>query len=187
MVKEEFLRSILAGIYISLAGIVFLKIGGILGAILFGFGLLGIIQTRCLLYTGRIYWEKNIITLLKILGGNFLGCFLIGSIVYFSYPELKETAEVIINSRINDNIPAIIAKGSFCGLIMTTAVMGTKDKNWYPLLIGIPVFILSGFYHSIADSFYWILSPTPDYLIPWICIVFGNWIGGKLYFLWTVK
>lgn len=119
MVKKEFLRSILAGVYISLAGVVFLKVGGILGAIFFGFGLLGVIQTGSLLYTGRIFWEDNLKTLGMVLGGNVLGCFLIGSI--FS-SELKETAEVIINSRINDSLPAVFMKGSFCGLIMTTAV-----------------------------------------------------------------
>lgn len=180
-------RSILAGIYISLAGLVFLKVGGILGAILFSFGLLGVIHTGSLLYTGRIYWEKNILVLLIILFGNILGCILVGSIVSYIYPELRETAEIIINSRINDTIPAILLKGSFCGLIMTTAVIGSHENNWYPLLIGIPLFILSGFYHSIADAFYFVLSPKLDYLIPWICIVLGNWIGGKLYFLWTVK
>lgn len=129
MVRKFFLKSILAGVYISLAGVVFLKIGGILGAILFGFGLLGVIQTESLLYTGRIFWEDDIKNLGMVLGGNILGCFLIGSIVSYSYPELKETAEVIINSRINDNLPAILMKGSFCGLIMTTAVMGAKEKN----------------------------------------------------------
>ena len=187
MVKKEFLRSILAGVYISLAGVVFLKVGGILGAILFGFGLLGVIQTGSLLYTGRIFWEDDLRTLGGVLGGNILGCFLVGSIVSYSYPELKETAEVIINSRINDNLPAVFMKGSFCGLIMTTAVMGAKEKNWYPLLLGIPVFILSGFYHSVADAFYFMLSPKLDYLMSWIFIVFGNWIGGKLYFLWIAK
>lgn len=182
-----FRNSILAGIYISLAGLAFLKLGGILGAIIFSFGLLGVIQTESSLYTGKIYTEENILKLGKILGGNILGCLFIGILTRISFPELISTAENIIATRTNDTFFGCLVKGSLCGVIMTTAVMGSKKNNWWPLLFGIPCFILSGFYHSVADIYYFTVSPSLCYLGKWIMIVIGNWFGGKLFFLWTEK
>ena len=99
MVTETLKRSILAGVYISLAGMAFLKVGGILGAILFGFGLLGVIQTGSLLYTGRIFFERNLRTLGLVFLGNVLGCYLVSLLT----PEpLHDAAQEIIATIIND-------------------------------------------------------------------------------------
>lgn len=184
MVTETLKRSILAGVYISLAGMAFLKVGGILGAILFGFGLLGVIQTGSLLYTGRIFFERNLWTLGLVFLGNVLGCYLVSLLT----PEpLHDAANEIIATRINDTPLMILGKASFCGLIMTTAVLGARERNYWPLLLGVPFFVLSGFYHSVADCYYFMLTLNRGFLLPWALIIVGNYIGGKLYFLWTAK
>ena len=182
----EAIKSILAGIFISLAGLAYLKIGGVIGAVLFSFGLLGVIMTDSLLYTGRIYYERFIKPLSQVLLWNVVGCAIFGLMSRASFPELKQTAEEIIATRINDGYLACFLKGSFCGVIMTGAVMGMKEKQPWLLFFGIPMFILSGFYHSVADSFYFFMAPDLWYLPKWCMIVLGNFLGGRLYFLKSV-
>ena len=180
-------KSILAGIFISFGCLAFLKIGGILGAFLFSFGLLGVLKSASLLYTGKIWEEDNPGILLAVLILNVFGCFISGAVSYLACPERHETAKNIIATRINDGIIACFIKGAGCGVIMTTAVQSYKDNNYWPLLLGIPLFILTGFYHSVADMFYFILAPSLKYLLVWIFIVLGNWIGGKIFFLWIKR
>lgn len=181
--KDTVTKSILAGAYISLAGLAYLYIGGVLGAVLFAFGLLGVIQSKSLLYTGRIYFEKELSILALVLIGNIIGCALIGGLCWIAYPQLHDVAQGIIAKRIDDSLVSCVIKGAFCGVVMTTAVISAKVHNWWPLLLGIPFFILSGFYHSIADAYYFMIAPDIKYLLPWVFIVFGNWLGGKLFFL----
>ena len=63
---------------------------------------------------------------------------------------------------------------------MTLIVQGGRDKNWLLILFGIPLFILLGFYHSIADAFYASISSietNKQYVLYYIIIVLGNFIG----------
>jgi len=57
------------------------------------------------------------------------------------------------------------------------------------LLLGVPVFILCGFAHSIADAFYFLVSPAEQLLrteVLWVYVteVLGNFVGCNLY-RWT--
>ena len=71
---------------------------------------------------------------------------------------------------------------------MTTAVKFAREEKWLPLLFAVPVFILAGFYHSIADSYYIIASHITynDIIGPQVfsnygtCIL-GNFVGCNLY------
>ena len=53
-----FWRSILAGICIGLGGAIFLKLGGIIGAVMFAFGLLSVVHFKLPLYTGTAGFIK---------------------------------------------------------------------------------------------------------------------------------
>ena len=67
---------------------------------------------------------------------------------------------------------------------MTTAVKFGRDKLWLPLLFAVPVFILAGFYHSIADAFYICTANVMNNEIiqnNWLMTVLGNFIGCNLY------
>ena len=77
-----FIRSILAGICIGLGGAIFLKLGGIIGAIMFAFGLLTVVHFKIPLYTGtagfiNIKDKNEYLGMLIILIGNIIGCFLL--------------------------------------------------------------------------------------------------------------
>ena len=73
---------------------------------------------------------------------------------------------------------------------MTTAVEFARKGKMLPLLLGVPVFILCGFAHSIADAFYFLVSPSEqllqvDVLAVYVCEVLGNFVGCNLY-RWTL-
>jgi len=180
MIMNKFLRSILAGICIGLGGAIFLKIGGIIGAVMFAFGLLTVVHFKLPLYTGtagfiNIKSTQDWISMIIILMGNILGCFLL-SLMNISGIDGTE----VILSRINAGYIQCLLNAIGCGLIMTLIVQGGRDKNLLLILFGIPVFILLGFYHSIADAFYMQLVDFKlfiDYLPYYLIIVLGNFIG----------
>lgn len=175
-----FIRSILAGICIGLGGAIFIKLGGVIGACMFAFGLLTVVHFKLPLYTGTAGFIKlNKVSeyekMLIILFGNILGCILL------SYLNIKEVdGSSIIQSRIDAGYLQSFLNAIGCGLIMTLIVQGGRDKNWLLILFGIPVFILLGFYHSIADAFYMMVTPESlrnNYFLTYWIIVGGNFVG----------
>ena len=86
----------------------------------------------------------------------------------------------IIQSRIDTSYFQCLLNAIGCGLIMTLIVKGGRDKNLLLILFGIPLFILLGFYHSIADAFYMMVSPIELrnlFFGRYWTIVLGNFIG----------
>ena len=175
-----FIRSILAGICIGLGGAIFLKLGGIVGAIMFAFGLLSVVHFRLPLYTGTAGFINfklfdDYVTMLIILIGNIVGCYLL-SLLNIQGIDGSQ----VIQSRINVGYTQCLLNAIGCGLIMTLIVKGGKDKNLLLILFGIPLFILLGFYHSIADAFYASVSNfdiVKNYWQYYLMIVLGNFIG----------
>jgi formate/nitrite transporter FocA (FNT family) len=72
-----------------------------------------------------------------------------------------------------------------CGLLMTTAVNFARQKNFIPLLLAVPLFIVCGFPHCVADAFYYMSIPfnvwTVELLGIYLATVLGNAIGCNLY------
>ena len=185
--------AILAGICISIGCIVNLIVGGgIPGAILFTFGLITIVHYKYALYTGTagfINEWKDLPTLIwYVLIGNIAGCYIASEVSTYAIPELIDKAQVIVQSRANINEWQSFIRAIFCGFLMTTAVKFAREEKWLPLLFAVPVFILAGFYHSIADSYYIMASNInyKDIIGPQVfsnygmCIL-GNFIGCNLY------
>lgn len=184
--SQRFLPSILAGIFISIGGAIFLKIGGIVGAIMFSIGLISVVKFGTPLYTGRAGfikltsisdWSYLIVTII----GNVLGCFIFAELIKYACPDLQATACKIINTRIQAGFMKTTTLAIGCGMLMTTAVKFAKQNDFIPLLFAVPVFILCGFVHSIADAFYFWMSPNLNYIQPWLGAVLGNFIGCNLY------
>ncbi len=187
-------RSLLAGVCISIGGIVYLKVSGVAGAILFAFGLLAVVTLQLNLFTGKsqFVWGADIrgyAWLLVMLAGNFAGC-LLTAIAVFT-PTLSEAAAAIIDTRLAAGPLRCGALAIGCGFIMTTAVRGAAGGNWWPLLFGVPAFIICGFPHCVADAFYISASLlNPDFgltrdiagILPFYAsAVLGNFLGCNLY------
>ncbi|MBR1977869.1 MAG: formate/nitrite transporter family protein, partial [Akkermansia sp.] len=101
---------------------------------------------------------------------------------------IQESAQTILESRLNVGIwrGGLLAIG--CGFIMTTAVTFARKGKNLPLLIGVPLFILCGFPHCIADAFYYMAAPLAYWqqnwlsiLIFYLAIVSGNFVGCNFY------
>lgn len=191
-----FRKSALAGIFISLGCIVNLKVGGALGAFLFSFGLLSVILYGVPLYTGKAgFCEKpcDLKRLCLILLGNIVGALILAVCVHFCFPEVAKASESIVSARLSSGFLRAILASVLCGFVMTTVVRFARrtkaqinqkyDGNLVVLLLGIPLFILSGYWHSIADAFYYsvCLTFSVKAFVVYLLTVVGNFIGCNLY------
>lgn len=186
-------RAILAGICISIGCVVNLRVGGVAGAVLFAFGLTTVVYYGLKLYTGTagfIRRQGDWAMLLVVLLGNIVGCWLSALMIQYAQPDCVEPASAILASRLAKGPWAYFLLAIGCGFIMTTAVEFARKGKMLPLLFGVPVFILCGFTHSIADAFYFLLSPSPQLLQPMVLAIYisgvlGNFVGCNLY-RWTL-
>ena len=181
--------SILAGICIGIAGFGYLVLGGLAGAVLFAFGLLTVVGYKLKLYTGTAGFinKGEIPDLIIILLGNIVGCLLVGLLTRASNMDLQAAAQKILEIRLQNGPLRCGLLGIGCGFIMTTSVTFAREKNYLPLLFGVPLFIICGFTHCVADAFYYLSVPAAFLKAHWleilgvyVCIVIGNFIGCNL-------
>jgi len=181
--------SILAGVAIGIAGFGYLAIGGLAGAVLFAFGLLTVVGYKLKLYTGTAGFinKGDLPDLLVILLGNIVGCLLVGLLTRASNLDLQAAAQKILEVRLQNGALRCGLLGIGCGFIMTTAVTFSREKNYLPLLFGVPLFIICGFTHCVADAFYYLSVPAAFLKAHWleiigvyVSIVIGNFIGCNL-------
>lgn len=187
--RKTIIDSILAGICISIGGVAFLKVGGIVGAVLFSFGLITVVCYKMKLYTGVsgfVETKQDWAELPVIIIGNIVGCALVALAISAAIPELVDNAQKIVDGRLDKGFWNVTLLAIFCGFIMTTVVNFARQKMWLPLIFGIPLFIMCGFVHSIADAFYYSLALgwekwTAQAFLVYIASIIGNFIGCNLY------
>ena len=175
-------RSLFAGLLIGLGACGFLALGGIPGAIIFAFGLIGVVLSGVPLYTGRagVMPLKQTGGLVLIWLFNVLGCILLGLLMMSLGGEPVERAQTVVAGRLAQGPWRAFLRAIGCGLIIDIAVwMYRSTKNILPVLFGVPLFILCGFYHSIADVVYLVAAWKWDPAILWYypVIVLGNYVG----------
>ncbi len=187
--KKTFFESICAGILISIGGCVYLACDNkYVGATFFTVALLCICYKGYYLFTGKIGYIaeshkkddiQNVITGLIV---NLITTFLIGMLIRFAMPALGENANVICNGKLSSQIfIQTFIRGIFCGFLMYLAVSTYKEKDTpFGIIFCVPVFILSGFEHSIADMFYFGASGifSVKVLLFMVAVVAGNTVGG---------
>lgn len=184
--------SLMAGCAIGIAATVYLKVTGVLGAAMFAFGLIVVVAMKLPLFTGQAQhvWStrtEEYASLGLMLLLNLAGCAILSQLT--NNAEIQAASEGIISAR--------LAKGPWmcgvlaipCGFIMTAAVRGAGMKNnWLPLLFGVPAFIICGFPHCVADSFYYascshefIVENGWNLLAAYLPTVLGNYLGCNAY------
>lgn len=198
--KETIRSSIFAGIYIGVAGFGFLaasiqtQYGALAGAILFALGLLSIVGYKLKLFTGTVGFitTDEIDTLSAVLIGNIFGCFMVAMLTRWT-PMADAIQDAAYNIMMTRTRTGAIGCGFLaigCGLLMTTAVHFARKKNIVPLFFAVPLFIICGFPHCVADAFYYLTTAEVlDLKILWIYMatVVGNAIGCNLYRLILTK
>lgn len=191
-----FRSSVFAGICIGIAGFGFLATGqqaaygSLIGAILFSFGLLTVVGYKLKLYTGTAgFINKNEIgDLFFILFGNIIGCLCIALMSRMSPLGIQAAAQKVLEVRMGAGALQCGLLAIGCGFIMTTAVHFARKGQFLPLVFGVPLFIVCGFPHCVADAFYFLCVPFAfikahflQVICVYVCIVFGNLVGCNLY------
>ena len=185
------ISGIAAGILISIGGTVYLSCDiKYIGAILFSVALLCICLKGYSLFTGKVGFipekhDKEAFSVLFLgLLGNAAATIICGILLRAVLPAMGENAADICTAKLEQTLPAALVRAVFCGILMYLAVSIYRDHNHniVGILFCIPVFILCGFEHSIADIFYFAASGIVSgraFLYIWIIII-GNAIGGML-------
>ena len=114
--------SVFAGLLIGVAGLVYLRVGGLAGAILFAFGLLSVVMCRAQLYTGKAgylpYGESW--RLVPMLLGNAVGCMMAAIVaMYVANDAVTTHLDTILSARLSASWHAIAVTSIGTGLIMT--------------------------------------------------------------------
>lgn len=187
---KEFGKSIAAGIMISIGCIVNISCDNqYIGAILFCVGLVSILLFGFNLYTGKVCYIPNnkpdyILKVLLILVGNIIGCCIIGI-------TTPITPEDICITKLKYSISTILIKSIMCGILIYLAVDAYKQYHTlFMTMLCVPIFILSGYIHVIADTFYFISAGVLDIkVIKYIALAaIGNAIGGMIFpFIYNIK
>lgn len=174
--KQLIKGATLASFLIGLGDYVLLKIGTPLGAFLFALGLYGVCMLGANLFTGKcgfILEDKKWRELGIILITNLIAGWIIGWLFSLTDPAIHEAAVAKFNSW--DLSLGFFLRSVFCGMIMYIAVKCYKLGSIWGVFIGVPLFILAGFQHSIANVI------TAGAAVNWswtilLCVV-GNFVG----------
>lgn len=179
-----------AGILIGIGGSVFLSCENkVIGAVFFTVALLSICLLELQLYTGKVgmlvYSRKksDLASLIGCLIGNTAGTLICSLLIYFGRPSISLKAAELVSAKLTLGMLPVFLSAILCGILMYTAVYCYKTKNTVAaILFCVPVFILSGFEHSIADMFYFFaaMSYTPRSLLFIVVVILGNSVGGML-------
>jgi formate/nitrite transporter FocA (FNT family) len=189
-----FREAIFAGVLIAVAGYGFLA-GKAVGMFLFILGLAAVVSYKLKLYTGTVGFVtvKEISSLVVVLLGNILGCFLVSWIAKIdTVMDIQAAAQSVLQSRMQLGWLACGIKAIGCGILMSVAVhfarKGKEFGHWVPLLFAVPLFIHCGFPHCVADAFYFLACPGRvlaecgwELLGVYVSIVIGNSVGCNLY------
>ena len=206
-------KAITSGIMIAMGVFAFLSCDlQYVGAFPFSLGLFCVCEYKLNLFTGMIGYaventkangSKAILDLLKVLLFNIIG--IAGTCVFLSFTagqDVIDKATNIVETSVTLNLMQLLIKSIMCGIIMLIAVDRYKNCNgmakYIAVFVGIPVFILSGYYHSIAYVGYLTLGicggnlssnvTAPKIIVVILLAVIGNAIGSILMrFLTTSK
>lgn len=193
-----FVNGIMAGVFIGIAGTVYLAVPiPIVGAFLFGFGLLTILCNNFKLFTGAVGYLASqgrntpayLWTLLLIWGGNLAGCFAVGTLVRHTrgaaLSGIVAKAQTICAAKTADSAGSLLILAFFCGILMYLAV-DTFRRELPPVIrlinvfLCVMVFILSGFEHCIANMYYFSVADiwNVNNLGLILLMTLGNALGG---------
>ena len=195
-----FLNALLAGLFIGMAGTVYLAVPNAnLGAFLFAFALMTILCYGFKLFTGAIGYlmtQKRsdifsyLITLLLIWLGNLGGCFAVGSLVRSTrtFALIQERVMNVCNAKLNDDPVSLLILAFFCGILMYLAVETYRRKElgdifrFAAVFLCVSIFILCGFEHCIANMFYFSAAGvwSVKTLLTVLLMTLGNSLGGWL-------
>lgn len=188
--RKALLNGIAAGLMIGIGAAVFLSCENkVVGSVLFAVALTVICQLDMMLFTGKIgyivnaHTKNDALATVFCLLGNAIGTCISGLAIGYCRPALPEVAVTMTNNKLSQPLPMVLVSAIFCGILMYSAVAIFKEKgSMAGIIYCVPVFILSGFEHSIADmAYFWVATNGGLQAVLFILVVIlGNSIGGCL-------
>lgn len=177
-------KSTLAGLLISLGATAFLTVDNkIVGALLFSIGLTAVILLEANLYTGKIGYvnsKAKLISAALILIQNLLVALVCGLIFYSTKNNICENLWL---NKLTKSWYEFLFDSIGCGICIYLSVeLYKKTGSIFVIVLGVLVFILSGFEHCIADIFYLSASMSFDLksILYILIAIIGNSIGSLL-------
>ena len=182
-----YLLEILAGVVIALGCVASLCAPNYAGFILFAIGLLMVKRFGLRLLTGkaglmieeRVKAPKAAIELGRIFAFNALGTFIVALMVLLMWQI--DSSEVVLAVLRADarNLLSVFARSIFCGVLVYA---GVKAETALETIMYVFAFLVAGFTHSIAYSFYFWISvlttqATTQMLFALLIAAVGNVLG----------
>ncbi len=170
--RVDLLKGILAGVSISLGGILYLSCDPILGAFVFPFGLLCIYYFGWNLYTGRccrLVFEPpsyfRVIMLAWV--GNLIATVSMGYLVRTTGMPLIEKALEISMYKLSHGHFAAFILSVLCGFNLSVAVMSYPAKTSdfgriFTVFLPVATLILANFEHVVTNMFFFSLADVWD-------------------------
>lgn len=189
------IKSILAGIMISMGGIAFLSIGNkYLGSALFTVAMFAICSYGLSSYTDKIgyavvqnSWQN--FQLMPTWIGNFCGAALSGSFLRMTDDSYKFSTKAagLWEDNLSSSVLSVLIFSVFCGILIFIAVDNFKNRangvgKYLGLVLASMVFILGGFEHCVLNMFYLSVAGawSVKAILYIIIMTLGNSVGGML-------
>jgi formate/nitrite transporter FocA (FNT family) len=181
----------MAGMSISLGCIIYMICENkVVGAIAFTLGLFLVLTRGYHLFTGKIAYVVDnppsyTLNMFLMWFGNAIGALITSALIKATKLNyLQETALSITNGKLSQTMLSAFIMAVFCGFIIYWAVENFKTNpheigKYIGMLIMIPIFILCGFEHCVANMFYFFFSDTYTLkmLLYLVIITLGNTVG----------
>lgn len=198
---------VLSGLMLGIGGMVSLSSENrFLGAFLFSLGLFCIVQFKYGLFTGKVgyivnrdlpYVAETAVTLVGNALGTLIAALLLRQVRFFTSTvstidvTISDRVQATVSGKIHDNPLSIFILAIFCGILMFTAVEGSRkcreEQNFtgslFVVVMPVMVFIICGFNHCIADMFYYFFAGCPELskaIVYFILAIAGNSVGGMI-------
>lgn len=118
--------------------------------------------------------------IIKVWWWNVVGAMAVGLVVAAIGGSMAESAYNTVAAHVAQGPWRSFLRAVGCGLVIDLSVWFYRSsKSLVPVLFGIPLFIVCGFYHSIADVVYIFGALKWDIDLLWFypIIVIGNYVG----------
>lgn len=183
--KKTIINAISAALLISIASYCnLISVNKYVGAVLFAFGLIIVCRYSMCLFTGMAGYinKKNIPDFLIATVVNCVFAFGFGVLGSFN-PAVKEKAAEVCSGKLANNLLWLFVSAIFCGILIYLGVdFFKKTGNYIGIIFAIPIFVLCGFDHTVADLFYYGASGAYSAadLLPLAVIILGNIAGSSV-------
>lgn len=182
-----YLLEVLAGVVIALGCVASLCAPNYVGFILFAIGLLMVKRFGLRLLTGKaglmieegVKAPKAIMELGKIFALNIIGTFMAALLALLMWQiDSPEVALAVERAQV-DSLLSVFVRSIFCGVLVYA---GVKAETALETIMYVFAFLVCGFTHSIAYSFYFWISvliaqATTQMLFALLIAAVGNVLG----------